>query len=69
MNNYEILSKIEKMILIIPKIALMKYLDYKWTWQLHGDLVFFKESDPLIGLHLSMQHNHILLEFIHIWCI
>jgi hypothetical protein len=57
------------MILIKAKIALMKYLDYKGTWQLHGDLVFFKESDPLIGLHLSMQHNHILLEFIHIWCI
>jgi hypothetical protein len=31
MNNYEILSKIETMILIKAKIALMKYLDYKGT--------------------------------------
>jgi len=42
MNNYKISWKIEIIILIIPKISLMKYFDYKWIWWLYNDSVTFE---------------------------
>jgi hypothetical protein len=40
MNHYEILSKIEIIILIISNLTLMKYFDYEWIWQLYNDYSF-----------------------------
>jgi hypothetical protein len=40
MNNYKILLYTEIIILIIPKMTLMNYIHYKWTWWLYNDSIF-----------------------------
>jgi hypothetical protein len=44
MNHYKFLSKIEIIILVISKLTLMKYFDYKWIWWIYYDFSFIQNK-------------------------
>lgn len=66
MINHNLISKIEIIFLIIPKITLMKHLNYKLTWWLYSDSSFIQgELKQRYGDLIHFWRPHGLVKYTH----